>query len=273
MTKSVTRTIRLGERDLEYRLIESRAAKHLRVRVTPDGVEVVKPAERPNAHVTRFLRERAEWIESQISRVETLGGLRIPRKETTGTILYRGERITFCTTIVPNGGVHRVVVTPHSITLHIGGMARTCPHVSLANWFRRQARSEIEKLLPELEQQLKRKPNRVYVMAQRTKWGNCSTLKNLSFNWRLILAPPFVLRYLVAHEMVHLAVPDHSTRFWLMLQSICPESERARQWLAAKGSGLFEEAKPAELESIARTPKVSHSQTGPQEYGCQNYPI
>jgi predicted metal-dependent hydrolase len=68
-------------------------------------------------------------------------------------------------------------------------------------------------------------------MGQRTKWGNCSAGRNLSFNWRLILAPDFVLRYLVTHEAVHLAVPDHSAKFWLTVQSLCPEMERAKQWL------------------------------------------
>jgi hypothetical protein len=75
-------------------------------------------------------------------------------------------------------------------------------------------------------------------MGQRTKWGNCSARGNLSFNWRLIMAPDFVLRYLVTHEAVHLAIPDHSARFWLTVQSLCPESEKARQWLAARGHEL-----------------------------------
>jgi predicted metal-dependent hydrolase len=81
-------------------------------------------------------------------------------------------------------------------------------------------------------------PRRVYVMEQRTKWGNCSAVRNLSFNWRLILAPDFVLRYLVTHEAVHLAVPDHSAKFWLTVQSLCPETERAKQWLSANGRKL-----------------------------------
>jgi predicted metal-dependent hydrolase len=50
-------------------------------------------------------------------------------------------------------------------------------------------------------------------MDQRTKWGNCSAQGNLSFNWRLVMAPEFVLRYIVTHEMVHLAVPDHLVSF------------------------------------------------------------
>ena len=80
---------------------------------------------------------------------------------------------------------------------------------------------------------------RVYVMDRRTKWGNCSALGNLSFSWRLIMAPPFVLEYLVTHEAVHLVVPDHSKRFWLTVQSLCPRMERAKQWFVANSADLM----------------------------------
>jgi len=80
---------------------------------------------------------------------------------------------------------------------------------------------------------------RIYVMDLRTKWANCSRLRNLSFSWRIIMAPDSVLRYLVAHEVVHLAVPDHSQRFWLTVQSMCSDTERGRRWLAANGARLM----------------------------------
>ena len=102
----------------------------------------------------------------------------------------------------------------------------------LENWLRREARAAIADYLPSVASRIGQQPGRVYVMGQRTKWGNCSSRRNLSFNWRLILAPYFVLRYLVAHEVVHLAVPDHSAKFWLTVQSVCPETERAKQWLS-----------------------------------------
>ena len=68
-------------------------------------------------------------------------------------------------------------------------------------------------------------------MGQRTKWGNCSRFKTfvqLAAHHGSRLRP----RYLVTHEAVHLAVPDHSQRFWLTVQSLCPDMERARQWLS-----------------------------------------
>src|SRR5207237_6283827 len=104
---------------------------------------------------------------------------------------------------------------------------------------------------------LRQKPRRVYVMGQRTKWGNCSAQRNLSFNWRLILAPDFVLRYLVTHETVHLAIADHSAKFWLTVQSLCPESERAKQWLVRHQAQLTVDLAGAlnrESNKLSRSP-------------------
>jgi predicted metal-dependent hydrolase len=120
-----------------------------------------------------------------------------------------------------------------------GRRSRTPPAKSLEYWLRKQARAEIERHLDAVTRRLKQYPCKVYIMGQRTKWGNCSGLHNLSFNWRLIMAPDFVMRYLVTHEAVHLAVPDHSRQFWLTVQSLCPDMERARQWLSANSHQLF----------------------------------
>lgn len=124
------------------------------------------------------------------------------------------------------------------LAITYGSSSRTPLATSLENWLRKEARQSIEKNVADAVIRLKRVPNRIYIMGQRTKWGNCSARGNLSFNWRLIMAPDFVLRYIITHEVVHLAIPDHSRRFWLTVQSLCPSSERARQWLAANGHRL-----------------------------------
>src|SRR5262245_1040507 len=95
------------------------------------------------------------------------------------------------------------------IVIRRGRFSRTSPSRSLENWLRKSARTEIEKHLVTVTKRLRQKPNRLYLMGQRTKWGNCSSRRNLSFNWKLILAPEFVLHYLVTHEAVHLAIPNH----------------------------------------------------------------
>ena len=71
-----------------------------------------------------------------------------------------------------------------------------------------------------------------------SRWGSCSSEGRLSFSWRLILAPPYVLDYLAAHEATHMVHLNHSAKFWTLLRRICPETNRAEAWLKAHGSSL-----------------------------------
>jgi len=126
-----------------------------------------------------------------------------------------------------------------------GGVVRSpqaqVPAVAtLEAWLRRQARQAIEHHLTEVLPLVRREATSVAIRGQGTRWGSCSSRGTLSFNWRLVQTPEFVLRYLVVHEAVHLVVPDHSARFWLTVQSLCPETERARQWLSAHGTALMQ---------------------------------
>jgi predicted metal-dependent hydrolase len=76
------------------------------------------------------------------------------------------------------------------------------------------------------------------VRDQTTRWGSCSTSGALSFSWRLVLAPPFVLDYLAAHEVAHLAHMNHGPRFWALVARTMPRHEEARNWLRKYGSNL-----------------------------------
>lgn len=245
--RSVTlQNMDVGGRRLDYRVVGSRSARRLRIRVGLDGVEVVRPIEREAGDVTRFMDDHRGWIAEQVDRVERLRAMRAPRMDKTGEMLFRGTPTDVQVVSVPGRkGRNGVCLDAGVLRVVTGGAGGTSAARSLENWLRKQARTAIAEQLGRILPKLRHTPNRVYVMGQRTKWGNCSKLKNLSFSWRLIMAPDHVLRYLVAHEAVHLAVPDHSARFWLTVQSLCPETERARQWLNRYGKDL-----PLTLESV-----------------------
>jgi predicted metal-dependent hydrolase len=69
------------------------------------------------------------------------------------------------------------------------------------------------------------------VRAQRTRWGSCSRRGGLSFNWRLVQAPPEVLDYVVVHELAHIVHPNHSTAFWMLVHAHCPDYPAHKRWL------------------------------------------
>ncbi|MFH1726754.1 MAG: M48 family metallopeptidase [Elusimicrobiota bacterium] len=82
---------------------------------------------------------------------------------------------------------------------------------------------------------------KVRVKDQRTRWGSCSAKGNLNFNWRLTLAPPEVLDYVVVHELAHLLEMSHSRDFWRLVERWCPDHKAHRRWLRTRGRGLLSE--------------------------------
>ena len=233
MRKSAQRRILLSGNRVDYDLIVTKTTHQSRIRVGPSGVEVIQPVGVGAEAASTLLRRNESWVLSQLERVSSLRALRRPPSRQPGEILYRGEstpvRLEFANTKA-RGNLVRW--SDGEIVVRRGLETRTPAARGLENWLRRQARSAIAECLSPVTARIGQVPGRVYVMDQRTKWGNCSSRGNLSFNWRLVLAPGFVLRYLVTHEAVHLVIPDHSAKFWLTVQSLCPEMERAKQWLS-----------------------------------------
>lgn len=239
MQPSTQHRILLGGRVVHYRLVRSTSARKLRVRVGPDRVEVVQPRTRNREEVSKFLAANESWILEQFDRAERLRSVRCDAPIPVGSILFRGEptRVRIETNHTRAAG-NVVRLIGGEIVVSRGSSSRTPAARSLEHWLRREARRGIETHLAAVTSRLNQRPQRVYVMSQRTKWGNCSSRRNLSFNWRLILAPDFVLRYLVTHEAAHLAIPDHSPKFWLTVQSLCRDTEKAKQWLCRHQSQL-----------------------------------
>jgi hypothetical protein len=239
MKTSTQHRIRLGGRVVDYRVVRSKAARKLRVRVGPDGVEVVQPAARKLEDVSEFLLANGHWVVEEIDRTARLRRARRPVGRAAGEMMFRGEptRVRIETTTSRAAG-NMVRFVDGEIVVSRGPGSRTPVARSLESWLRQQARRGIESHLGAITARLGQRPERIYVMDQRTKWGNCSSRRNLSFNWRLILAPDYVLRYLVTHEVVHLAVPDHSAKFWLTVKGLCRDTEKARQWLCAHQAQL-----------------------------------
>jgi predicted metal-dependent hydrolase len=82
-------------------------------------------------------------------------------------------------------------------------------------------------------------PMRIQIRDQRSRWGSCSTRGTLSFNWRLVLAPFDVLDYVVVHELCHLREPNHSGRFWKLVEQRRPDWRAQRDWLHEHGPELL----------------------------------
>jgi predicted metal-dependent hydrolase len=127
----------------------------------------------------------------------------------------------------------------------------------LFDWLKRQAHLDLKARVDLHARRLNLTPKRLFVRDQTTRWGSCSTSGALSFSWRLVLAPPFVLDYLAAHEVAHLGHMNHGPRFWALVERTMPRHEKARTWLRKHGASLHRYGAEGTLPSSRTSPKRS----------------
>lgn len=204
----------------------NRRARRLVVRVLPHGVVAVSaPTYATWEEICGALRRHRAWIAARLAEEEQRAAL-LPGAD--GTLPYLGRRLR----VVTEEGRSRPRLLLGAGLLLVGpGNQRP----AVERLYRRRARLEVNRLLAPLVARSGLAPQQVRIAGQRSRWGSCSSSGCLSFNWQLLLAPEPILRYVVAHELAHLAVPNHSPAFWEVVGRLDPSFGSARRWLAAEG--------------------------------------
>lgn len=108
----------------------------------------------------------------------------------------------------------------------------------LSDWLRAEAKADLSARVAHHAANLGVQPKRISIRDQSSRWGSCSTTGTISFSWRLIFAPSYVLDYVAAHEVAHLREMNHGPRFWRLVRDTVPDVQKARNWLRQKGAEL-----------------------------------
>jgi predicted metal-dependent hydrolase len=220
--------------DLEYTIRRSTRARRIRIRVDAHaGVEVVIPQRATQREAQAAVQELRPWIERRLHEATRA---KQKLESPPGTVPFLGAHLR----LRRQAGRTRVGRRGDELWV-----PESAPHDALERWYRAQARKEIAPRLERAAEALGgRKPTSLSIRNQRTRWGSCSITGAMSFNWRLMLAPEPVLDYVVWHEACHLAVMDHSRRFWALVERHVPGYREPRRWLRQNGTALVLPATP-----------------------------
>ena len=224
---------------IPYRIRRSERARHARITVEPDKVEVVVPPRFPMREVEPFLEEKRPWIERTLRRMRASEAQQPPaRLEDGGEVPYLGQRLPLRVRAEP--GRVRPHVAHRGDVLHVAVRAGDEDTVrdALERWYRRRARDEVAPRLDDAVARAGTSYASLQIRGQRTRWASCSSSGAMSFNWRLLLAPAEILDYVVEHEVAHLQIADHSERFWRLLAQRCPDWRDHERWLRRHGHAL-----------------------------------
>ncbi|MDQ3720424.1 MAG: M48 family metallopeptidase [Actinomycetota bacterium] len=220
-----------------YCIRRSRRARHARIVVSADGVEVVVPERFPLSRVEPFVAEKRPWIERTLRRYRRSAEAHPPaRLHDGGELPYLGDRLALRVRTDPGRARAHVTHFEDELCVALGGGHDL--RTELEAWFRRRARAEVKSRLDAATLRAGERYTGLQIRGQRTRWASCSSSGAMSFNWRLLLAPREILDYVVEHEVAHLSVPDHSERFWSLLAARRPDYRLHERWLRDHGHTL-----------------------------------
>lgn len=212
----------------------------VRVDLAAGSVQVTAPTRRGLDKALLFAREQREWIAERLQQVPPpvpfRNGAHIPYRGKEHVIRYIGARREDALT---RGPVWRVRAADTDglpeirVTGHPDFVQRR-----VTDYLRAKAREELNERALFYADLYDVRPSRITVRDTTTRWGSCSPSRALSFSWRLILAPTYVLDYVAAHEVAHIRHMNHGPRFWGLVADAIPNYEPAKRWLEINGPGL-----------------------------------
>ena len=226
------RSVEIDGSVIRYTVVRSaRRKKTVAITIDRDrAVVVAAPLKTRNADIEEIVTKRAGWILRKLQEEDPRPQ---PRQFVSGESLYylgRAVPIHVQTTFGP---------TP-SVKLEEWSFKIECPgylegeerqaalREALMGWYWTRAGEAIRQAVERWQSRVDRKPARISLGNQKSLWGSCSSKGSLRFNWRIVMAPPPLIDYVVVHELCHLVVANHSDRFWEQVACLIPDYTQRR---------------------------------------------
>lgn len=204
----------------------------LRVRTATRDVVITMPKRGSLTAARDFAQRHAAWIATRLHRlpeaVPFVDGALVPIRGIDHVIEHVDQA---------RGGMEVSTTGSSGCALIVRCHAE---HLSrrIHDFLKREAKQDLEEAVRRHTRALDLAARRITIRDTTSRWGSCSASGALNFSWRLIMAPPFVLDYLAAHEVAHLVHMNHSAEFWSVARHLAPQTDRAEAWLHAHGASL-----------------------------------
>lgn len=216
-----------GRPPVPLTLRRSGRARRISLRISQlDGrVTLTLPANVPEAEALAFARSKENWIRGHLAR----------RPDETMVAIGAELPLEGVPRRIVAGSGRRVIAGAEHLAVPAGAVG-----ARLQSWLRELARDRLVAASDHYAASLGRGYSRITLRDTRSRWGSCSAQGALMYSWRLILAPPEILRYVAAHEVAHLAEMNHSPAFWDIVESLHGPWKTPRRWLREHGHELHQ---------------------------------
>jgi predicted metal-dependent hydrolase len=211
--------ITLGNQVVSYSLKRSPRARLIWLQIHSDkGLSITVPRHYNLDELPAYLVSKSRWILRHLSGRQT----QLPLSET--------DTSAFQLPVHYQGLPLQLSGENHNMTYRLPD-GSTADQDTVFIWLRQQSLVVIPSKVQQYSHKIGVSFNKICIRDQKTRWGSCSQVGNLNFNWRLIMAPEPVLNYVVIHELCHIKRMSHGKSFWNIVAKYCPEWKEMRRWL------------------------------------------
>ena len=201
--------------------------KTMSMNVLSDGtVQVKAPFFMPKFFINDFIKKHEDWIEERIKSTKKIA--RSGKYSENDKFLFLGKEY-----VLSFGNYPKIEIKDGKLLFPIGLKFRA--KKELENFYLRQAKEVIKAQTIHYAQEMNTSFTSISFSDTKSKWGSCTHDNRLQFNWRLIMAPLLVLRYVVIHELAHTIEKNHSHSFWARVRAQNPSYKEQIKWLKING--------------------------------------
>lgn len=235
---------------LSYSIRRSNRAKHTRILVTADKIEVVAPLKVSERRIQAFVQTQHDWIQAAQKRVASRVRLAAPRLAPQEYV--DGAQIPYLGQLLPlrihlskakTLQVECINEAMFAIRLPINipeEQRSAAIQQALIRWMKNQAKRQVQHWVDLHAPRHGLFPRSIRIKTQKSRWGSCGPHNDINLNGLLLLAPPTILEYVVVHELCHIKHKNHAPAFWQLVADHLPDFKQRRLWLKQHGAGIMQ---------------------------------
>ena len=206
------------------------------IKISKNYIKVVAPFFLSNRNINDLLKKKFNWIKNQLliqQKIQpSVNKIYVNNEE----FKYLGESYKLQ---IRKGSRYSVKIENNLLIVVVKNTENTIKIQKLIHkWFHEKSTSYFEEKTFLYAKENNLKITSVKVREYKARWGSCSINGNITFNWRLIIAPPEIIKYVIIHELVHLIEHNHSPKYWEHVKKIYPNIDEAKNWLIYNGKTL-----------------------------------
>lgn len=225
-----------GNRVIEFD-VEYRNRKTLAIQIEPPKkILILSPIGLPEDIIKEKVRSKGKWIIKKLIDFKDMGFIPFNREFVNSeSFMYMGRNYLLQIVLDKDILYPKVKIIDKNLTVLTPIKEQSVLKKAIEKWYRRESKKVILKRIEFYKAKFKIESSQIKIKEQKKRWGSCTSKGDLLFNWRTVMAPAPVIDYIIVHEMSHLAIRNHSSKFWKSVENILPDYKARRKWLKDYG--------------------------------------